>query len=56
MDLQDKHQDKKLQVLLFFTGIKEENIGLAKWGWWKRELFVILVVGRAEIKKKKKNF
>jgi len=31
--LREKHQDKQLQFRLFFTGIKQENIGLAKWGW-----------------------
>lgn len=37
MALGEKHQDKELQFLLFFIGIKEENNGLAKWGWWRRE-------------------
>lgn len=32
MDLGEKRQDKELQFLLFFTGIKEEKTGLAKGG------------------------
>lgn len=35
INLQDKQQDKKLQVLLLFTGIKEKNTGLAKGGGGK---------------------
>lgn len=36
-DLGGKHQDKESQFLLFFAGIKEENTGRAKRGWWRRE-------------------
>lgn len=37
MDLGEKHQDKELQFLLFFAGIKEENTGLVERWWWRRD-------------------